>query len=909
MSDYTRDYYRGRSFNFANEWTKNMHYFNDQYNTDFVSYKGALLVCNISHLSDTTNEPTLLYADPTNPKIPTGVKSEYWDFVTGGTPGPRGGVIVPKYNQDTGMLSWTLVDGDDVEIPSESYIKGKDGITPKFRVNSSTGYWEVSYDNGVSYTSTNTKAQGEKGDPLRYEDLTSSQIAELQKPAKEAAKEVETLTNKTELLLENLKGAAADATRAAGKAESAANESNKAIAAANTALANANSAIDRAENATNKVNSAIKSIDAAVEKANNATSAANSAASNAEQWSHDVREAIGKCIMATDKADTAARKVFALLGLVDASLKNANSAEEAAKKALENANKAEETLNSVISNAEKATNEANEATSQLKDALKNVNDAVENANQFIEDATQQINDLKESAEEAINDLTEESKKMIQKVVDEATETINTLKEETEAALQEAQAKLEELYTKIETFIDEQTEELHRLHGDVEVAIAGANKATNAANEATIETLKHLTECKEQCELTKQERERASAAADRAEEAAQNAENFVEEYQPQLDKTIKHVKTLVGDDKNKSVRTIANEELVKQLIPENASEALDTLEEIAAWIQSHPENASAMNAAIEELKTKMSLGEQMINDEISRSTTKDEELEAQINGLESVTATLSSSIDQNKSSIEQLAADLEASKITAESTDTVETEILEGRILRSKLKINNEGGNALKYDNNGAYVHISLSYDEDKNKLTFNDGNGDREITLTGASVIKNGHYESSTRELVFILANGTELRVPVGDLFNQLKAINPDNDPVNLIINHNADGQDTIQANLNISESPDNLILKNNGTLFASKQAKDHYVSFGGQEEIDVQTAINRVKETADNSKTVSESVKDQLEIINKLIEDQDKTYVRKDASNMNELEKPVFIDALGISSVEDEDINALFQE
>ena len=61
-----------------------------------------------------------------------------------------------------------------------------------------------------------------------------------------------------------------------------------------------------------------------------------------------------------------------------------------------------------------------------------------------------------------------------------------------------------------------------------------------------------------------------------------------------------VTTLIGDDAGKSVRTIANEELVAQIIPEAAKESLDTLEEIAAWIQSHPEDASAMNKAIEDL---------------------------------------------------------------------------------------------------------------------------------------------------------------------------------------------------------------------------------------------------------------------------------------------------------------------
>ena len=62
-------------------------------------------------------------------------------------------------------------------------------------------------------------------------------------------------------------------------------------------------------------------------------------------------------------------------------------------------------------------------------------------------------------------------------------------------------------------------------------------------------------------------------------------------------------TLIGTDANKSARAIAAEEIAKQLIPENASEALDSLREIAAWIQAHPAEASAMNAKITALETK------------------------------------------------------------------------------------------------------------------------------------------------------------------------------------------------------------------------------------------------------------------------------------------------------------------
>ena len=68
-----------------------------------------------------------------------------------------------------------------------------------------------------------------------------------------------------------------------------------------------------------------------------------------------------------------------------------------------------------------------------------------------------------------------------------------------------------------------------------------------------------------------------------------------------------VTTLIGSDADKSVRTIANEELAAQLIPDNAAESLDTLQEIANWIQNHPNDASAMNSAITALQAKTKLG--------------------------------------------------------------------------------------------------------------------------------------------------------------------------------------------------------------------------------------------------------------------------------------------------------------
>lgn len=77
-----------------------------------------------------------------------------------------------------------------------------------------------------------------------------------------------------------------------------------------------------------------------------------------------------------------------------------------------------------------------------------------------------------------------------------------------------------------------------------------------------------------------------------------------------------VSTLIGEDTDKSIRTIANEELAAQLIPEGAKDSLNTLQEIAAWIQKHPDDASAMSAAISALEEKV--GDKTVSAQITEA---------------------------------------------------------------------------------------------------------------------------------------------------------------------------------------------------------------------------------------------------------------------------------------------------
>lgn len=148
----------------------------------------------------------------------------------------------------------------------------------------------------------------------------------------------------------------------------------------------------------------------------------------------------------------------------------------------------------------------------------------------------------------------------------------------------------------------------------------------------------------------------AALSNRVAQAETDIDNIEKDYLKASDKTELEdtigtisgkVNTLIGTDANKSVRTIANEELAAQLIPENADESLNTLQEIAAWIQDHPDDASAMNQAITALQNKVGtiptegvtatniVGyiQELVNAEESRATGAEDALGARLTTLE------------------------------------------------------------------------------------------------------------------------------------------------------------------------------------------------------------------------------------------------------------------------------------
>lgn len=109
-----------------------------------------------------------------------------------------------------------------------------------------------------------------------------------------------------------------------------------------------------------------------------------------------------------------------------------------------------------------------------------------------------------------------------------------------------------------------------------------------------------------------------------------------------------VATLTGSDTGKTIREIANEELAAQLIPSGAQQSLDTLQEIADWIQSHPDDAAAMNNKIAELSghtadIQSNLAGYATTGTVNGISTRLQTAEGEIDALQSATGTLNTSI--------------------------------------------------------------------------------------------------------------------------------------------------------------------------------------------------------------------------------------------------------------------------
>ena len=129
-----------------------------------------------------------------------------------------------------------------------------------------------------------------------------------------------------------------------------------------------------------------------------------------------------------------------------------------------------------------------------------------------------------------------------------------------------------------------------------------------------------------------------------------------------------VAALTGSDTGKTIRKIANEELAAQLIPSGAQDSLDTLQEIADWIQSHPDDAAAMNNKITKISgtvedIQSSLAGYATTGTVNGINTRLETAEGEIDALQAATGTLNSSITSVGSRVTSLSGVVSAFSAT------------------------------------------------------------------------------------------------------------------------------------------------------------------------------------------------------------------------------------------------------
>ena len=194
---------------------------------------------------------------------------------------------------------------------------------------------------------------------------------------------------------------------------------------------------------------------------------------------------------------------------------------------------------------------------------------------------------------------------------------------------------------------------------------------------------------------------ASALAGRVDQAEKDIDAIEKDYLKAADKTelegkigtvdgkvdavSDKVTTLIGNDANKSIRTIANEELTKQLIPEDAKDSLNTLQEIAAWIQNHPDDASAMNTAITNLQklvgtipadvtdatTIVAYIQKLVDAEKSRATGVEDALDKRVQAVEAKLGSGDGSVESKITTAKQEAIEAAAADATTKSNKALE----------------------------------------------------------------------------------------------------------------------------------------------------------------------------------------------------------------------------------------------
>ena len=225
------------------------------------------------------------------------------------------------------------------------------------------------------------------------------------------------------------------------------------------------------------------------------------------------------------------------------------------------------------------------------------------------------------------------------------------------------------------------------------------------------------------------------------------------------------------------------------------------------------------------------------------------------------AAANGNIATNTSNIADLQAEAARLNLIVDETNTVKlikSKDNTGTELSANVKLDATNTNIIKVSGNGIYADVEMSYSQATNKITFSNGLTTQEFELAGASLIEDGYYNSTTKQIVLItrLADGTtkEIKIDAEALIHTLKVDNGTNNPIKLAKTTDSDGVDVISARLDISTESHNQILNNNGTLYASNEASEHTALWNGTEKT-LQEVIEILKTTAEEGGEAAQEI------------------------------------------------------
>lgn len=245
--------------------------------------------------------------------------------------------------------------------------------------------------------------------------------------------------------------------------------------------------------------------------------------------------------------------------------------------------------------------------------------------------------------------------------------------------------------------------------DAKNAASGANTALEARVKTNEDAIAAIND--PATGILKVAKDYTDAEANRAKAAEKVNADDIDALETRATEVEGKVTTLIGTDANKSVRTIANEELAAQLLSGDAEADFKTLQELAAWLEDHPEDVAAINLAIENLEKLVGtlptdttatdiVGyiQQLVKAEEDRAVAAEEALDLRVDALEAAVGADGKSVaDQINDKIATLDAD--ESSAAPEAGKGVQVQVVEVDGVITSVAVTGNYDNA--YDAKGA----------------------------------------------------------------------------------------------------------------------------------------------------------------------------------------------------------------